>query len=109
MIYPGPEGGKPGAQKPVTCITSSIDLGGGHQYLKTDGPTSCSLIVPLRLLHFLYRIGGELYNVTKVSRGINPTWVWAIKIDNSSSFLVKQKMLEGLHITVTVNPIHTFH
>ena len=41
IIYPGPEGGKPGAQKPVTCITGSIDLGGGHRYLKTDVPTSC--------------------------------------------------------------------
>ena len=57
----------------------------------------------------LYRIGEELYNVTKVSRGINPTWVWAIKLDNSSSFLVEQKMLEGLHIAVTVHPIHTYH
>ena len=57
MIYPGPEGGKPGTQKPVTCIMGSIDLGGGHRYLKTDGPTGCFLIAPLRLLHFSTGLG----------------------------------------------------
>ena len=108
MIYPGPEGGKPGAQKPVMCTTGSIDLGGGHKYLKTYGPTSYFYSTVASAI-LSYRIGKELYNVTKVSRGINPTLVWAIKLENSSSFLVGQKMLEGLHIAVTVNPIHTFH